>query len=88
MKNLKVREIEKGNIVFDNGYILTSDHDQDCCESHYLSLSDLTIEDFEGVVLRIENTFKCESYKLKSFMFLEYETDTLDHGLLNIEDNE
>lgn len=33
----------------------------------------------EGIVLRIENLFKCESYKLKSFAFLEKETKDLDN---------
>jgi hypothetical protein len=50
MENLKVVKIDSDSLEFDNGIILTSDHDQDCCENHYLSLSDLTIEDFNGLV--------------------------------------
>lgn len=42
----------------------------------------------EGIVLRKESLFNCESYKLKSFKFLEHETHEIDQGLSNIEDNE
>lgn len=41
----------------------------------------------EGIVVRKENLFSCESYKLKSFKFLERETKQLDSGEENIEDN-
>lgn len=40
----------------------------------------------EGIVLRKESLFNCESYKLKSFRFLESESRQLDKGELNIED--
>lgn len=40
----------------------------------------------EGIVLRIESGFKFEAYKLKSFKFLEGETQMLDLGISNIED--
>ena len=40
----------------------------------------------EGVVLRKESLFHCESYKLKSFAFLEAESKELDKGEKNIED--
>ena len=49
MKNLKVVKIDDDYLMFDNGVMLYSNHDQDCCENHYLSLSDLTIEDFDGL---------------------------------------
>lgn len=42
----------------------------------------------EGVVIRRESLFSCESYKLKSFAFLEKESKDLDKGLVNIEDNQ
>lgn len=42
----------------------------------------------EGVVVRKESLFSCESYKLKSFAFLEKESKDLDKGEVNIEDNE
>jgi len=39
----------------------------------------------EGIVLRKESLFSCESYKLKSFAFLERETKDLDSGKVGIE---
>lgn len=34
----------------------------------------------EGIVIRKENLYACDSYKLKSFRFLEWETKQLDKG--------
>jgi hypothetical protein len=42
----------------------------------------------EGIVIRKESLFNCESYKLKSFAFLEKESKDLDKGEINIEDKE
>lgn len=42
-------------IVFDNGVKLYSYHDQDCCESHYLSFDDLTLLDFDGLEFDLSN---------------------------------
>lgn len=42
----------------------------------------------EGIVIRRENMFEFEAYKLKSFSFLERETKLLDKGEENIEDNQ
>lgn len=39
----------------------------------------------EGIVLRKEKLFSCESFKLKSFRFLEWETKELDAGESDIE---
>ena len=55
MKNLKVVKIYSESLEFDNGMILLSDHYQNCCESHYLSLSDLTLADFEGLEFDLTN---------------------------------
>lgn len=57
MKNLKVINLDSNMdiITFDNGVKLYSSHDQDCCESHYLSMSDLTISDFEGLEFDLTN---------------------------------
>lgn len=49
MKNLKVVKVDSEFIEFDNGIQLYSNHDRDCCESHELTLSDLTIDDFKGL---------------------------------------
>jgi hypothetical protein len=55
MNKLKVVKLESEQIVFDNGIILNSYHDQDCCESHYLWFNDLTLEDFEGLEFDLSN---------------------------------
>jgi hypothetical protein len=39
----------------------------------------------EGIVVRKESLFSCESYKLKSFSFLEKESKELDKGVIDIE---
>ena len=49
MNTVKVVKIDSDSLEFDNGVSLYSDHDRDCCESHYLSLSDLTLADFTGL---------------------------------------
>lgn len=47
MENLKVVKIENESITFDNGFTLASNHEQDCCENHWLDFSNLTLKDFE-----------------------------------------
>lgn len=39
LSNMKIVEIDDDHLAFDNGCILTSDHEQDCCESHWLDFS-------------------------------------------------
>lgn len=48
LNRAKVTSVSDG-LVFDDHIMLYSDHEQDCCEVHYLSFSDLTLEDFEGL---------------------------------------
>lgn len=55
MKNLKVVKIDSDSLEFENGVKLYSNHDQDCCEHHYLSLTDLTLADFEGLEFDLTN---------------------------------
>lgn len=43
---------------------------------------------FEGYVIRKLDTLDFEAYKLKSFLFLQKESDSLDKGETNIEDNQ
>lgn len=49
MKNLKAVKIENDELVFNDGTRLLSDHDQSCCESHYLDFANLDISDFDGL---------------------------------------
>ena len=51
----KVIEIKDDEIHFDNGIKLYSEHNQDCCESHSLSMGDLTIEDFDELEFDLES---------------------------------
>jgi hypothetical protein len=55
MKNVKVTGLNSDVITFDNGVKLYSNHYQDCCENHYLSMSDLTIADFDGLEFDLSN---------------------------------
>jgi hypothetical protein len=49
MKKSKVVKIESEQILFDNGIKLSSNHNQDCCESRYLQFEHLTLSDFDGL---------------------------------------
>lgn len=55
MKNVKVKELPGDEIVFTDGTRLFSDHDQDCCENHYLDFSNLELTDFEGLEFDLSN---------------------------------
>ena len=44
-----VTKVSDIGILFANGIRLESQHFSDCCETHYLNFSDLTLEDFEGL---------------------------------------
>lgn len=55
LNKVKVVSIDDESLTFDNGVVLYSNHDPDCCESHYLSFADLTIADFEGLEFDISN---------------------------------
>ena len=52
----KVVSVDSEEVVFDTGHRLYSDHQSDCCESHYLSMSDITVEDFKGMEFDLEGT--------------------------------
>ena len=55
MKNLKVIKVDAESLEFNNGMKLYSHHDYSCCEEHYLSMSDLTLEDFDGLEFDLTN---------------------------------
>jgi hypothetical protein len=55
MNKLKVVKVDSNEITFDNGVTLSSYHSQDCCESHSLTLSDLKVDDFEGLEFDLTN---------------------------------
>ena len=43
-----------GVIVFSNGYKLTTNHESDCCEHHYWSLTDLSLSDFDRLAFHLD----------------------------------
>jgi hypothetical protein len=46
---MKVIYVDSDMIRFEDKSELYSGHDQDCCESHYLTFKDLNLTDFEGL---------------------------------------
>jgi len=38
---MKIKEVTKDDIVFDNGNVITHDHEQDCCEHNYADFEEL-----------------------------------------------
>lgn len=68
MDYLKVVKVTRDDIEFNNGYKIYSDHQQDCCEHHYLDFSNLTIEDFDNLEFDLtdENFFnRIEDYGIE-----------------------
>lgn len=55
MNKVKVVKVTSNEIYFDNGVQLFSNHNQECCESHSLTLDDLTVNDFEGLEFDLTN---------------------------------
>lgn len=47
MNKLKVVKVDSDAIEFENEVKLYSNHESDCCESHSLTLDDLTIADLK-----------------------------------------
>jgi len=52
---VKVVKVDSDSLTFDNGVTLYSNHEQDCCESHWLCFNDLSLEDFEGLEFDLSN---------------------------------
>lgn len=55
MEKLKVLKVDSYSLIFDDGTILESKHDRECCEHHYLWFKDLKLEDFEGLEFDLSN---------------------------------
>ncbi len=51
----KVKSLNSSEIHFENGLMLSSEHIKDCCESHYLDMSDLKLEDFQDLEFDLSN---------------------------------
>ena len=52
---VKVVKVSSDELVFDNDVVLFSEHEQNCCENHYLSFNDLTLADFEGLEFDLDS---------------------------------
>ena len=46
---MKVISVCLDAIEFEDGTTLSSNHETDCCEEHYLCFDDLNLRDFEGL---------------------------------------
>jgi hypothetical protein len=55
MNGIKIIKMDSDSLVFDNGVEISSYHENDCCEHHWLSFEDLTLEDFDGLEFNLEN---------------------------------
>jgi hypothetical protein len=51
---MRVIEVS-GELVFEDGTRLYSNHDSSCCESHYLDFEHISIDDFEGLDFDLSN---------------------------------
>lgn len=50
-----IDSVDEGTITFSDGTALYSYHSSDCCESHYLSMKDLSLSDFDGLEFDLSN---------------------------------
>jgi hypothetical protein len=86
MKKLKVLKIDNDVIEFDNKVKLYSEHITDCCEGHELTLSDLTIADFDGLEFNLanDNFFKrIEGYGIELIPIKGHSVRIPGHGYNN-----
>lgn len=51
----KVIKVNSDSIEFDNGLKLSSNHEQDCCENHYLDFEHIKLDDFDGLEFDLSN---------------------------------
>lgn len=55
LNKIQVVKVDEYSLEFENNVTLTSEHEDDCCEQHYLSFKDLTLEDFSGLYFDLSN---------------------------------
>lgn len=48
-------DINNDEIVFDSGYVMRSDHHSDCCESHWLDFSQVSMDDVDGLLFDLDS---------------------------------
>lgn len=57
MNIVTIESVDEFEIKFSKGYKLYSNHEQDCCESHYIHLLDLTSDDYEGLEFDLDSEY-------------------------------
>ena len=53
MKDLKVVKVLEEGIEFNDGTTLSSYHDTECCEYHWLAFNEVSIDDFDGLLFNL-----------------------------------
>lgn len=56
-QGIKVIDVAKNYIAFENDLFLSYHHDQDCCEEHYLDFQHLSVKDFENLKFDLTKEF-------------------------------
>lgn len=83
---VKVLKIDQYEIEFENGFKLCSEHNQDCCETHSLSLSDLTLKDFAGLefdLLKDDFFKRIDGYGIELVPIKGHSVKIAGHGMNN-----
>lgn len=82
----KVKKVSSEGIVFENGILLYSNHDSDCCEHHELTFTDLTIDDFKDLKFDLSNDNffkKIPNYGIELIPIKGYSVKIPGHGYNN-----
>ena len=86
MNIVTVREVTSDYIRFSNGDTLTSDHESECCEHHWLAFEDLTLDEFKGLEFDLSSdTFfkKIIDYGIELISIKGYSVKIAGHGSNN-----
>jgi hypothetical protein len=84
--NYKVIKVNQESLEFNDGVTLSSHHDTDCCEEHWLSFNDLTLEDFEGLEFDLSSDkffSKIEGYGIELVPVMGYSVKVPGYGSNN-----
>ena len=52
---VKVSNTTDDSVTLSDGTVITSDHNQECCEHHYLDFSQVSLEDFDGLIFDVSS---------------------------------
>ncbi len=78
--------VDSAGITFENDISLISEHLSDCCESHELTFTDITIADFEGLEFDLSGeTFfrRIEGYGIELIPIKGHSVKIPGHGYNN-----